>query len=417
MLTTQQEYQLLYKKFDAEKHEGVPVCPLCGQRYRKTFQEQSLQQHISRAHRDIEKEYQELLEAYEQARHADHIACPLCNKVHSHTLHRHIKDVHGYSSTAFRQMFPKVPITLKRCKQQKAPGTKTPRVINPKILECQICFKFYSNLKDHVVRSHKYTWENYCKEFGWDITLKAIHSEAHNKKVAQGKKLFYASEAGYVNKMQISKRVAGENNPSKSAVVRQKISYAQAKYWTCADNNFLGPRGLHVRCDTLGVHKHFRSFTEFKVAYTLFINDIRFLYEPEAVKLSEGTKASYIPDFILDQNPQEFFEIKANRRQIDVEKYVNLKKSLAAQRKQLYITDYKGLCLYLRIQEMPDAVLYDFCRQQLLADKMHISCLMPANRRSRILYNITPEYKNYKNIDYKELKVRKDMETETLYEN
>ena len=171
MLTNQQKYNLIYRKFEGHNQEGHPLCPLCGSFYRVSRQEQSLDIHLQKYHSEIYDECKEVLNTYNTAKAADKVVCPICKKQLT-SLARHLHEIHGYQDlNDFKLQFPETPITVKAAR---------PRI---RYFKCDFCGKkfessqgFAAHLKHiHNITSIKSAKNDDNKPFTREICKKKIH--------------------------------------------------------------------------------------------------------------------------------------------------------------------------------------------------------------------------------------------------
>ena len=422
MLTSEEKYKLIYRRYDNNKHCGNPVCPLCGNTYKEGRKHQSLDHHIEKYHPEIVQEYRELLNTFNNKKKSNNLICPHCG-LNFKDLSRHLILKHGYKDLEdFKREFPEMPICVnkkfkidsitcdvcgQKFKYRNAFGLHMKKEHNMILKEdkkhlmysCAVCGFKTNNIKDHVVSKHKIEWENYCSEFNHNPLEKSFFTASHRKNLSKSKKLFYKSEKGLRRKAEQSRKFSGEKNPSKKEEVRIKISRAQCNNISKFNNsNFTNySAGVRIKCPKIGLIKYCRSFQEFKVAYTCFKNNIKYEFEPHVLKINVNKKGGYLPDFKIGE---AYFEIKFSIDENTVEKYEKIKASLKIMGVELKLLNYGSFCDYFSIKQLKEVEIIEEIKKLLNAGELFISYYSHRGKGSRLLSKISKNYKNHPFIDY-----------------
>jgi hypothetical protein len=233
---------------------------------------------------------------------------------------------------------------------------------------CPICMKKKKNLSQHVEIFHKIKWDDFIITYNWKFD-KSYFSNSHKKCLSINKKNFYNNTIrGQELKEQQSIKISGENNPTCKLDVRQKISDSRKgkvdsrtdshkekmskssaiKMWVQE-----GGYGLFIRFMYNDIVYFCRSFEEFKVIYTLLINNINFICNTTVIKYQTNGKFKYyVPDIIIDNN---YIEVKRAssieiQKYYEIEKYIGVKQILNSLNKNFNIFSYELFCNHLNLK-------------------------------------------------------------------
>lgn len=282
---------------------------------------------------------------------SDYIVCPLCNKKLK-SLAMHLRYKHNMTKEDFLKLYPgwdifQIPNLLnqegyiceicgKRFNTPASLGTHktyihghckygTHNIADEKNkkeegVECLICHKVYTNIKQHVELTHKITWDEYCCKYSYNGTAKYVY-EKTRKLLSQNKKDFYLSERGEIWKRNNGIRVAGDKNPAKRKDIREKISKSRIKN---KNKGFQG-YGIRIYFNYNGREFKCRSFNEFKAIVLLLMNNIQFDYEKLNIFYNyKNAIHLHITDILVGRN---IYEIKAaSNRAIELNRFKDSEK-------------------------------------------------------------------------------------------
>lgn len=365
-------------------------CPICNKELK------SLNTHVVYEHnisiKDFKKKYPGM-RLQEDKRVPGNFVCHICGKTYSYNnvLAIHIK-------TAHPKEYKKIKEAKDRAKMEKEASYK---------YTCAICGKRTNQIMQHVVSSHfnseeNITWKKYCKQYNHSINDKAYFSQEHLKNLSINKSKYYSSNKGLVERKRLSVKFSGDGNPSKRFEVRKKISDSAIKRIQTGNNPFMeNSYGIKFKFSYNGKVYHTRSFEEFKVLWTLLINDIEFTYEKLKIDYltANGIPKTYLLDFLIQKT--KYVEIKSapNKKHFDVAKYEAIEKILQLDGKHLNIWNYADVCENLNLEKMLNSEFYRIIKELLDKDQCQISCYVHQHsRRSRILEAIDLDFMNNKNI-------------------
>lgn len=267
-------------------------------------------------------------------------------------------------------------------------------------LKCPICGKMSSDIKQHVNRSHRMDWEEFCKQYNWDLKLTKYVSAEYKKHLSENKTLFYqTTERGKeLRKLQSVKYK--ENNPSKDRKIIEKSVFNRTIGNGITPLNY---RGVHVKYDDLC----FRSINEYVFYIICKHNNIDIKYEPKNYVVKWYNKAkqfvtTYLPDFLINGNI--LLELKSSHREVqsayNTEKYKKVSKIYSAKKIQYEISyPQKFLKDFFDINyenyEIMSIVKY-YTQEALKADNIHFTC--KSNSRIVKLYTGFNDLQKNKNI-------------------
>lgn len=203
---------------------------------------------------------------------------------------------------------------------------------NDKNWVCLICGCKFVSMKRHI-QTHNITWEEYCENTGWDISKKQIFSKDHIKSLSENKKDFYQTERGIeMRKNEHHDNWSGEKNPAKKDINRLKNSILKSKEVFNKNGAFsqeINEKRSKTMIETFkkefknrsncgyqinffydNIQYHCRSFEEFKIIYTLLINNVYFEYEKYSlsyIREEDGYNLNSLIDLKIDG---KYFEIK-----------------------------------------------------------------------------------------------------------
>lgn len=403
------------------------ICPICSKecmdKRRTTF-------HMNKVHIEemkIIKEYKATIEKLSQK---DKIDCPIC-KDSFKEMARHIKKKHNMTIVEFKTEYPLVPLKVvsslpkkeisechlcnKVYKAKNALGLHYKKKHTEyfeemkqseekyKNYECPICNKGTNAIKQHIVDGHYMTWESFCTTYDWDIKNLKYISEEYKNNLSKSKKTYYASTEGLERRKVQSDNMSGDKNFSCRPEVRSKISKSAIK--RMEDNTFFTRSyGIKFKFNINDKIYFCRSFEEFKLVHSLITNNIDFKYEKTRIKYKiNNILRTYVLDFEIDNT---YYELKSslNLSDEDKNKYSYINNTLRGVGSTLEIVTIKELSKKLNFEIDLDTV-YRFCKDKLDSDDMWITNYS-YHENSRILNNITENYKDHPNVKYiiKEIK-------------
>lgn len=233
---------------------------------------------------------------------------------------------------------------------------------------CPICDRKCRNLSQHIEITHRIKWDDFAIDYNWNLD-KAYFSDSHKECLSANKQNFYDNTTrGQECKDEQSIRSSGENNPACRLDVRQKISDSRIKDGcTMTDQgrenvSYSSALKMETQEGGFGLFLRFvyndkiyfcRSFEEFKIIYTLLINNIEFISNKTRIKYQlEGRFKNYVPDLIIDNS---YIEIKRAslegiKKYYNEEKYVNIQAVLSNLNKSFSILSYEAFCEELKLQ-------------------------------------------------------------------
>ncbi|MBR4589882.1 MAG: hypothetical protein IKO36_04380 [Bacteroidaceae bacterium] len=205
-------------------------------------------------------------------------------------------------------------------------------------LKCPICNRMYTDIKQHINRTHRIDWIEFCEKYNWDAKLTKCVTEEYKKHLSESKtKFYYETERGKeLRKIQAIKYK--ENNPSKNRKTIEKSIFNRTVGKGISTVNY---RGVRVQYDNIS----FRSINEYVFYILCKYNNIKIKYEPKnyIVKWYNEEKnfiTTYLPDFIVDD--KILLELKSSLKEIrdaiDIEKYKKVSKIYSAKKIQYEIS-------------------------------------------------------------------------------
>jgi predicted transcriptional regulator len=282
---------------------------------------------------------------------------------------------------------------------------------------CPICNKKYRNLSQHIEITHKIKWEDFIISYNWEFD-KAYFSDSHKNNLSVNKQYFYDNTSrGQECKIEQSIRSSGENNPACKLEVRQKISDSRKKNGcTMTDQgkenvSYSSALKMQTQEGGYGLFLRFiyndkiyfcRSFEEFKIIYTLLINDIEFISNKTIIKYQiNGKFKNYVPDLIINDT---YIEIKREsfegiQNQYNKEKYINIKSLLNSLNKNFNIFNYELFCKYLELQSHVNEYFYIELHTLFKNNKLErVVQSIRNNAKPNMVIKICKEYKEYPEI-------------------
>ena len=214
--------------------------------------------------------------------------------------------------------------------------------------QCPICSEKFLSLSNHVVQTHKISWDSFIKQYNWTEPGHKV-SETTKQKLSEGKAAYYASEKGQERKKAQSEAMTGEKNIACNDEVRKKISLScmgrrlsdKAKKINSLraservfERSFAnGSMGYFYKWIFNNKYYYARSNEELKVFLSLLFNNIEFEIEPCLISYEiADEQKKYIPDLRI---ASQYYEIKPNIKDFEVAKYDAIKSSLSKVGKKL----------------------------------------------------------------------------------
>lgn len=215
--------------------------------------------------------------------------------------------------------------------------------------KCPICSEEFLSLSNHVIQTHKISWDSFIKQYDWTGPGHKV-SESTKQKLSEGKTAYYASEEGQKRKKIQSEAMAGEKNIARNDEIRKKISLScmgrklsdKAKRVNSLkaservfERSFAdGSMGYFYKWIFNNRYYYARSNEELKVFLSLLFNNIEFEIEPCLIsyKIADEQK-KYVPDLKM---ANQYYEIKPSIKDFEVEKYDAVKASLSKIGKKLH---------------------------------------------------------------------------------
>lgn len=232
--------------------------------------------------------------------------CKICGKTYDYnnSLMLHYKNIH-----------PEYYENIKKIDNKKCAN-----------IICPICNNNYSDIKQHVYMKHKLDWEDFCKQYDWDIKYTKCITNEYRKKLSTNKKYFYKNtKRGKELREQQSIKWSNEN-PATNRKCIEKSIYTRSLNGNIPVKNY---RGILVMYD----NHRFRSFNEFTFYILCKEFNISLKYEPKGflVKWFNSEKqflTTYLPDYYVDDFG--LIELKESRHTVNLakqeEKYLKTKK-------------------------------------------------------------------------------------------
>lgn len=392
------------------------TCPVCKLKFSSNHQ---LCQHIYNRHKKEDawaNKYRDIRNNYNK----DFITCPYCND-RLKDLGKHLFIKHRINTTDFRLKNPLIPLKVVKVKHgnyvchicnkhytRKNNLSNHYRLNHPEYYDkirfvrtsvhytCPICHNKFNDIRQHVACKHNMTWRYFCDSYNWNIKDSKYITDEYRKHLSENKRNFYKSESGILWRKQQSINFSN-NNPSKLPHIRNKISQTAIKNIN-VNKFFNNSWGIRVWDKDITKGKFVRSFEEFKILYTLYINGISYEYEPESFTYRVRNKVkNYLPDLKIGNM---YYEIKSSIKHISDEV---LYKCSAIDRNVKIVTS-KELFYELNIS-CDTEILYKYCRERLDSDAMKIS-YRTYKPTSRILEKICADFRNHKNINFRQMGVQ-----------
>lgn len=314
------------------KDDSYLICPICG------IHVKNLVSHLRRSHdnslkdrKTVEERFPELKGTKMQITKFDkskEYVCEICGKVY----HRK-NDIQNHMRLYHPEFYEK---TINKTQP---------------LLTCPICGKLVGNLKQHIKETHELQWDDFCRDYNWDIKLVKIITDEYRKKLSDNKKLYYKSEEGLKRKEKQSK-IWKENNPSKDKELISKAIYSRTHNGNLPVR-FEDMRGIKVQCEG----NTFRSFNEFRFYVLCKKYNLNVKYEPSeyCVKWFNPNKkfyTTYLPDFYIEN--YGLVELKADKYEVKKSlnniKYVSVQKVYDKMGIKYTITDIHNFFKNLNIE-------------------------------------------------------------------
>ena len=176
-------------------------------------------------------------------------------------------------------------------------------------LQCPICKKMYSDIKQHINGTHNMDWSIFCREYDWDIKLTKNITEEYRKNLSINKKNFYR-ETGRGKELRKNQSARWkDDNPANHSDIKEKSINSRAVHGKLPA---LSGRGICIKYKGI----RFRSYNEFCFYIICRNNGITIEYEPTGFLIkywNEGKKfySTYIPDFYIPEIG--VMELKSNK--------------------------------------------------------------------------------------------------------
>jgi len=276
-------------------------------------------------------------------------------------------------------------------------------------LKCPICGKLCTDIKQHINRSHRIEWKEFCEKYNWNIKLTKCVTEEYKKHLSENKiKFYHETERGKeLRKLQAIKYK--KDNPAKNRKIIEKSIFNRTMGNGIPVLNY---RGVHVKYNDIS----FRSINEYIFYILCKHNNIKVEYEPKnyIVKWYNDEKrfiTTYLPDFII--NDKILLELKSSPKEIknifDVEKYNKVSKIYSAKKIQYEISyPIKFFKDFFNISyenyEINEIVKH-YTQEALKTNNIHFTCRK--NSRFVKFYIGTENIQENKNVTIYEIRKNK----------